>query len=78
MNLNQEIPKNGILNDANEKSFLITGLEYTPVDGVVIKADYVFRKTGKQNDQLIINPFPQAPPYYTENGFWNIGIGYSF
>ncbi len=78
MDLNQSIPTNGIINDANQKSFLVTGIDFTPVPGVIIKADYVFRKTGEQNDQLIINPYPQAPPYYTENGFFNIGFGYSF
>jgi hypothetical protein len=78
MDLNKEIPENGIINEANEKTYFVTGLEYKPVHGVVIKADYVFRKTGEQNPDLIINPYPQAQPYYTENGFINIGLGYSF
>ena len=78
MNLNQKIADNGIVNDANEKFYFVTGLEYKPLKGVVIKCDYVFRKTGEQNSELILNPFPQAPPYYTENGFVNIGLGYSF
>lgn len=78
MNLNKEVASNGIVNDANEKTYIVTGLEFKPVKGVAIKADYVFRKTGEQNSELIINPFPQAPPYYTENGFLNLGLAYSF
>jgi len=78
MDLNQTIPDNGIINDANQKSFFVTGLDFSPAPGVIIKADYVFRKTGEQNEQLIINPYPQALPYYTENGFLNLGLGYSF
>jgi len=78
MNLNQIVADNGIVNDANEKNYFVTGIEYKPVSGVVIKCDYVFRTTGEQNPDLIINPFPQAQPYYTDNGFFNIGLGYSF
>ena len=78
MDLNQSIPSNGIVNDANQKSFFVTGFDFSPAPGVIIKADYVFRKTGELNEALIINPYPQAPPFYTENGFLNIGFGYSF
>jgi hypothetical protein len=45
---------------------------------VVIKADYTLRNTGEPNNDLIINPFPEALPYYKSNGFFNIGAGYSF
>jgi hypothetical protein len=50
----------------------------TPVSGVVVKADYVMRVTGERNDDLIVTPFPQQLPYYTSNGFFNLGFGYSF
>jgi hypothetical protein len=78
MNLDQKIASNGIKNEANEKTYWITGLEFKPTHGVVIKADYVLRSTGEQNPDLILNPYPQAPPYYTTNGFFNLGLGYSF
>ena len=78
MDLNYKIPSNGIKNEVNQKSFTVIGLTYQPASGVVIKTDYVFRKTGDRNEELIVTPFPQALPYYTSNGFFNIGFGYSF
>ncbi len=78
LDLNYKIPENGITNDLLKKSFLIGGLTYQPIKGVTVKADYVFRTTGEPNPALIVNPFPQALPYYKTNGFFNLGIGYSF
>ena len=78
MDLNQGIPSNGIENGTLRKKFTVVGLTYQPVQGVVIKADYVLRNTGERNPELIVTPFPQTLPYYTSNGFINIGIGYSF
>jgi hypothetical protein len=78
MDLNNKIPENGIANDLLVKSFLVSGLTYQPIKGVIVKADYVFRTTGEPNPALIVNPFPQAQPYYSTNGFFNFGIGYSF
>jgi len=78
MDLNQTIPSNGIENGTLRKNFTVVGLTYQPVHGVVVKADYVLRNTGERNPELIVTPFPQTLPYYTSNGFINIGIGYSF
>jgi hypothetical protein len=78
MDLDQEIAENGIENDINEKQYIVTGLTFKPSHGVAIKADYVFRTTGEQNPALVLNPSPQAPPYSTENGFFNLGFGFSF
>ena len=46
--------------------------------GVVVKADYTQRITGTPNPALVVTPFPQQRPYFTQNGFVNLGIGYSF
>lgn len=78
MNLNYHIPENGIRNGTNKKTFTVVGITFRPVSGVVVKADYVLRKTDKRNDELIVTPFPQQLPYYTSNGFFNLGLGYSF
>ena len=43
-----------------------------------MKFDYALRTTGAPNPALSLNPYPQAQPYFTENGFINIGLGYSF
>ena len=78
IDLNQRIPGNGIYNGINKKNYTILGITFQPASGVIIKADYVLRKTGEQNPELVVSPFPQALPYYTSNGFFNLGIGYSF
>ncbi len=78
MDLNYQVPSNGIKNGINKKSFTVFGVTYQPLSGVVIKADYVLRITDPRNDELVVTPFPQQMPYYTSNGFLNLGIGYSF
>ena len=78
MDLSAKIPSNGIDNAANRKQYIIGGLTYRPVRGVSVKADYVRRITGEFNPALIVTPFPQQVPYYKDNGFVNLGIGYNF
>lgn len=78
MDLDMKIASNGIENDEYNKQFLIAGLSYHPVNGVVIKADYVHRTTGERNEALIVTPFPNALPFFTTNDFINVGVGYSF
>lgn len=78
MDLNNKIPTNGIKNGTNRKNYTVVGITYQPVSGIVVKADYVLRKTDERNEDLIVTPFPQQLPYYTSNGFFNLGLGYSF
>lgn len=78
MDLNSKVASNGIENDANKKSFLFVGFTYKPIQGVAIKMDYNYQQTGKQNEALIVTPFPQQVPYFTQKNFLNIGIAYSF
>jgi len=78
MDLNYRVPSNGIKNGINHKTYTVTGITFQPVNGVIVKMDYVLRKTQPRNEDLIVTPFPQQLPYYTSNGFFNIGLGYSF
>lgn len=78
MNLGATLPANGIKNDANTQQYIIGGITYKPIRGVAVKADYVYRITGEPNPVLIITPFPQVIPYYTHNGFLNLGVAYNF
>ncbi|MFN8406606.1 MAG: hypothetical protein U0X71_03885 [Sphingobacteriaceae bacterium] len=78
VNLNAEIPSNGIENAAGTKHYLIGGLTYKPTRGIAIKADYVRRMTGDFNPALIVTPFPQQQFYYKDNGFVNLGVAYNF
>src|SRR5690606_2415722 len=43
LDLNAAIPANGIDDPTLDRTYLVTGLTYTPVSGVCVKADYVFR-----------------------------------
>jgi hypothetical protein len=61
-----------------KQSHLIAGFSYLPIPNIAIKADVRLQHTGEQNQQLIINPAPNALPYEPQNTFLNIGIGYSF
>jgi hypothetical protein len=78
MDLNYKVPSNGIKNGVNRKNYTVVGITFQPVSGVVVKADYTLRVTAERNDDLIVTPFPQQLPYYTTNGFFNLGLGYSF
>lgn len=78
LNLGARVPANGLKNDANTQQYIIGGLTYKPIRGIAIKADYVYRITGEPNPALIITPFPQVIPYYTHNGFLNLGVAYNF
>jgi len=78
MDLNYKIPSNGIKNGINRKHYTVAGITYQPLNGVIVKFDYVLRNTDERNEDLIVTPFPQQLPYYTSNGFLNIGLGYSF
>jgi hypothetical protein len=78
LDMNNTVPSTGIKNGTNRRSYIVAGLTFKPVSGVVVKADYVLRKTGERNNDLIVTPFPQQLPYFTSNGFFNLGLGYSF
>jgi hypothetical protein len=78
MDMDMKVASNGIENDELNKQFLIAGISYHPVRGVVIKADFVQAITGQRNDALVVTPFPNALPFYTHNSFMNLGVGYSF
>ncbi|MBK0378503.1 hypothetical protein [Mucilaginibacter segetis] len=78
VNLNAQIPSNGLENKANEKNYIVGGFTYKPIRGVAIKADYVRRITGDFNQALIVTPFPQQVPYFKNDGFVNLGVAYNF
>ena len=78
LDMNAEIPANGIPDGTLDQQHIIAGLNYLPIKNVVIKADVRFMHTGSQNPGLIINPSPVAPVYKTNNAFVNLGIGFSF
>ncbi len=78
ISLNAKMPKNGIINEANNKNYLVAGFTYKPIKGIAIKADYVKLATGDFNQALIVTPFPKQVFYYRNNSFINIGLAYNF
>lgn len=78
INMNGNIPDNGIKNEAYTQSHLFAGINYLPVPNVAIKLDYHFMATGDYNYGLIINPSPYAQPWQTNQHILNLGVAYSF
>jgi hypothetical protein len=78
LDVNAKVPSNGIRNDELKQQYLVVGITYMPIRGVNVKVDYVSRTTGIPNPALVINPYPSALPFFKQNGFFNIGFGYSF
>jgi hypothetical protein len=78
LDMNAVVPENGIDDPTLRRTYVIAGLTYAPTGGIDVKADYVLRTTGSPNPALNINPYPHALPYFTENGFLNLGVAYNF
>ena len=78
LDLNAQIPTNGVTDGTVRQSHIIAGFGYLPIPNVVIKVDVRLLNTGAQNPDLVLNPNPSAAPYKQNNTFLNIGIGYSF
>jgi len=78
LDMNAEIPSNGILDGTLKQRHIVCGLNYLPMNNVVVKVDVRFAHTGNQNPALILNPSPVAVPYNVDNTFFNLGLGFSF
>lgn len=78
LDLNAQIPVNGIIDPTLNQSHITTGVTYLPVNNVALKFDVRYSHTGKQNLALIINPSPVASPFKQDNFFLTLGMGYSF
>lgn len=78
MDLSAKMPSVGLPNPANRQQYIVGGITFKPIRGIAVKADWVQRITGTPNPDLVITPFPQQVPYYTSNGFFNLGIAYNF
>ena len=78
LDMNAEIPNNGIIDESLRQQHLVMGFNYFPIPNISIKADVRFMHRGAQNPDLIINPSPTAPVYRMNNTFTNIGIAFKF
>jgi hypothetical protein len=78
LDLNAEVPENGLRNDFLSQQYIIGGVTWLPIRNVAVKADYVHRVTGEMNPALQINPFVNGQVFYASRGYVNVGIAYSF
>ena len=78
LDLNAQIPRNGIADGTLKQSHVVCGLTYLPNPNVAVKVDVRFVRTGGENPALMSNPSPVPIPYKTGNTFLNAGIGFSF
>jgi hypothetical protein len=79
LNLNARIAANGVRDDFQQKTFLVTGITYQPMYGISFKFDYVHSYTGNYNKELyVVNPYTTQRPFYQANNYINLGFGYSF
>lgn len=78
LDMNASVPTNGLIDGTLNQQHIITGFNYLPAKNVVVKADVRMVHTGKQNDNLIVNPLPNALSYQQNNSIFNLGIGFSF
>lgn len=79
LNLNYRLPSNGIRDDFQQKSFIVTGITYQPMHGVSFKFDFVHSQTGNFAKELyVVNPYTTQRPFYRHNNYVNLGFGYSF
>lgn len=78
LGMNSKLPENGIFDGTLDQHYLVAGLCYLPLNGVIIKLDYTYRLTGEVNPALIINPYPQGISYQKQQHIVNLGVAYSF
>jgi hypothetical protein len=78
LDLNAEIPANGIDDQTLNQQQIVVGLTYLPIANIVFKADVRISNTGDENPDLVVNASPTAPVYKKNNSFINLGFGYSF
>ena len=76
LNLNAELPNNGISDPTLNQQYFVVGLSYLPIHNLVFKADVKFRTTDTPNPGLFDAQY--STDYKKRNSFINIGLGYSF
>lgn len=78
MDLMAKVPENGIRDLQHKRSYIVAGVTYMPVRGVVLKFDWKRMQTGTPNPALIFNPNPSMPAYLPTQYIYQLGMAYSF
>ena len=70
MDLNLRLPKNGVVDPSLTRRYLVAGVNFQPVAGVIVKLDYTL---------MISNSTPISnTPVMKQKNFINLGVVYSF
>jgi len=70
MDLNLKLPSNAVLNHSLTRRYIVAGLNFQPVAGVIVKLDYTL---------MISNAAPISnTPVTKQKNLINLGVGYSF
>ncbi len=75
LDMNYKLSQNGIVDKTKNSTYFVGGISFQPIKGVIVKADYVLLQTGEQNPVLVGLP---DPDFKKEQGFFSLGVGYSF
>lgn len=78
LDMNAKVPSNGTSDNTLNQLHIILGLNYLPVNNIVIKADVRFEHTGNTNPALSGNTNNDILQYQNNSSFVNLGIGFSF
>lgn len=70
----QAVSENATEDANNKQLYVVSGVNYKPIRGVVMKLDFTWKQMGKQNQQIV----PPSLPYVTTRGIVSAGIGYNF
>ncbi len=74
LDMNNKLPQNGIVDKTLNQTYIVGGLTYQPIKGVIVKTDYIIKQMGEQN----IYGATAYSTYQKEQGFFSLGVGYSF
>jgi hypothetical protein len=70
MDLNLKLPSNAVLNHSLTRRYIVAGVNFQPVAGVIVKLDYTL---------IISNAAPISnTPVTKQKNLINLGVGYSF
>jgi len=75
LEMNYKLSQNGIIDKTKNSTYFVGGISFQPIKGVIVKADYLVLQTGEQNPVLVGAP---DPDFNKKQGFFSLGVGYSF
>ncbi|HMK38693.1 MAG TPA: hypothetical protein VK569_05080, partial [Bacteroidota bacterium] len=76
LNMNASVPSNGTFDPALDQHHVITGLSYSPIRNVIVKADARFTWTASGEEAPLLNGASEGGG--SAATFITLGLGFSF